>query len=76
MEEEVLRYIDEREREEIEERDALFTKLTENFTCELGKVSKAKIMIFLQTISKQERHEKRLNSNSLTYGEIEFKAIA
>lgn len=27
--------------QEIEERDALFTKLTENFTCEIGKVSLA-----------------------------------
>jgi hypothetical protein len=32
--------------------------------------------MILQTISKQERYEKGMTANSLTYGEIEFKAIA
>ena len=62
--EEFMAVLTEEDNAQIDALNEVFKRLTQEFSCELGKQE-----------SRRERQEKGIESTNLTYGEIEFKSF-
>jgi hypothetical protein len=65
LEEEVLNYLSESEKQEIQEKDAVFSMLTENFTCELGKVSRIESDVYMRCRQLASKKDTRRGSTQI-----------